>query len=459
MANHPVLEVDLSKVDPNFEKSIRNIENKPHTKYIRYLMSKKYSPISIRRELTKLGLSSPHEPALAAYYLNVLDPVVKELGLGELYSDYKRKLLKKDNVKCDYNRSLLNYRLHVGGKADLEVKFHKFVRYIGCSDVWIGEIYRFHGSASRMPVDEYGERILECTSTCKNTERILTHPKRYLIDKLILENIPDARIVKYIRDNFKASINEYDVAAYKRCFFNIKVNNTEDRIKTLEMELSSLKQLVKDVDTTRDYSEMSVGEKMSLKDSAKKRIKELEANIRTLSALYSEYANKVANSDKADFEAMFAEICVKSFARFNDLDKSRDRDVVDPLIKTAKMMGFAYDKMESIKANKSSTTDKGAGVAMVELYKKRQDEIEKEERERFAKLAGNNMCGDFNLENMDPYDIGGVENLGVNADVDGMITNMKGEDTEDIQYEHQAEPSFSSDDSYEYGTMDDYDDY
>ena len=226
-------------------------------------VSKRYAPIVIKKELQRLGLSAPHEPQLIAYYLAVIDPVIKQFGVSALYADYKSKLLSK-NVRGDFAKNILNYRLNIGEDFDMQVKFCKFIKELEIDELWMKEIYRFHGSADNLPVDETGKRSLEASSTYKRIDKILLHPKRYLVDKFILENVPDSRIAQYCREHLKMTVNHFDITAYKKSFFNIKTLSIEEKIKTLEYEKNSLESLLKDVDELEEYSDLEIGEKTLL---------------------------------------------------------------------------------------------------------------------------------------------------------------------------------------------------
>lgn len=416
-----MFEVNYDLIDPRFKNTVKTIESKPHVRYIRYLMIKRYSPTVIKKELYRLGLSAPHEPNLIAYYLCVLDPLTKVFGVSPLYSDYKNKLLRDSNVRGDYSKDILNYRLHIDNDLDMQVKFCKFIKFIEVGDLWLNEIYKYHGSASKLPVDENGERILDSTTTFKVIDKILLHPKRYLIDKMILENVPDSRIAEYFKTKLNARINRYDVACYKKSFFNIKTQSVEERILSLETEKSSLEQLLKDIDNIEDYDDMEMGERILIKKQSETRIDELNDNIKTMNAMYSEYAFRSATEDRNDFLGMFSDIVVRGYTRFVQLDNYKDRDVVDPLVKTAKMMTFAHDKVESIKT--SSEPGKGSGITdthsqgvIMELYKKRMEDIADEEIKRANKALEGMRVSELNPAiNVD--EIVGIEELGANINV------------------------------------------
>ena len=408
------LVVDCSKLEEKYRKTITAIESKPHIRYIRYLMSKRYSPISIKRELFRLGLSAPHEPNLIIYYMYVMDPIIKKFGLGSLYADYKNKLLSKSK-RGEFAKDLLNFRIHLGDSPDDQVKFLKLVTYFEIDEIWSKEVYRFYGTAAKIPLDENGNKIMDVSTPNKNAEKILIHPKRYLIDKMILENIPDSRICKYCRETLKVTMNDYDIYAYKQVFFNLKVNTIEDRIKSLEIERNSLESLLKDL--SNDDCGLELGEKMLIERQTEQRVSELSDNIKTLNMMFSEFAFKSALTEQQDFRKLFEDIVLRGYTRFVQLDGYKDRDVVDPLVKVAKMMSFAHDKAETIAAAGSSNVDKHSQGELMELYKKRTDELLQEEVDRANKAL--EVAGIQPIDNhIDMSSILGIEELGISFEVD-----------------------------------------
>ena len=130
--------------------------------------------------------------------------------------------------------------------------------------------------------------------------------------------------------------------------------------------------------------------------------------------MYSEFACKVAQYNKDDFESMFADIAISAYCRYKNLDKYNDRDVVDPLIKVVKMMGYAHDKMTEIKltggGNKSG--DVHSKAVTMDLYKQRLEEVNDEVKRRAAVELGDDSFGvDITAD-----DIEGIEELGLSFD-------------------------------------------
>ena len=414
------MRIDFETLDPKYRKTIENIESKPHIKYIRYLLSKMYSPIVIKKELQRLGLSAPHEKPLTIYYLAVMDPILKHFGLSSLYADYTNRLIRGNSKRGEYSKNILNYRLSLGDDLDGQVKFCKMISFLEIDEMWCYEIVRYHGSAINLPVDEYGNRILKTTTSTrgsKSVEKILTFEKRYLIDRFLLENVPFERISKYCRENFKLNVYDADIKLYRTMFFNIQTQTIEDKIKSLEIEKNSLNTLLTDLEEgVGEFADLSIGEKITLTDQTNKRIEELKDNIKGLNALYTDVAVRVAEANEISFEDMFADVVGRAYKRFTQLDREKDRDVVDPLFKTARMMSFAHDKVESIKAMSgkgNGSGDKHSQSVLLQLYSQRIDEIVDEQKQRVASITGDSDYGNVNFD-----DIEGIGELGLAYDQD-----------------------------------------
>lgn len=413
------MQIDYSKIDSRIENLVRNMESKPHIRYIRYLLSKKYSPAYIKQELSKAGFSAPHEEQLTKYYLAVMDPVIKQLKLTKVYAEYKKKLTMKNNKRAPgtFMKDILNYKLVFSEEVDLQPSFHKFIRYFEIDDLWKKEILKYHGKVDNLPVDEKGTRILKGDYRDLNYEKVLLCGKRHLIDKLLLEHVPDVRISDYLQKNAGIrNISPSDIRAYRQVFFNIRMVNTEEIIHTLECERDSLKQFLKDVESNSCADDMSLAERMVAIQKSTERIEELDDSIRELSATYSDAVADVAFMESASIRAMFYDIMKRGHARFVMLDRDLSRDAVDPLLKTATMMTKAFDKISAIEESEAwqKSGDKSSQEMLLGLYKEQIEITAIKELEatnqRLKALGyeeGLDMDVDFN-------EISGVEELGVN---------------------------------------------
>lgn len=411
--------IDYDRIDDKLRRTVRVIEAKPHIRYIRYLITKRYSPVVIKKELYKLALSAPHEPNIIAYYTSVIDPIVRKHGLGQLYGDYKNKMLRGINgAASPYAKDILNYSLDIGNDSDLEIRFQKFLKELEVDSLWIKEILRYYGSASRFPLDENGNRILVGSIIKAHCyETILVHPKRHIIDKMILEGVAETRIAKYCTEKLKLALMFRDIVSYKKIFFNIKSRTLEEKLKVLEVERNSLNVFISDLLKTSLADEIEIGDRVNLRKRAEDRVLELDENIKALNMVYSNIASQVGINDADDFESIFTDIMARGYKRYVELDSYKDRDVVDPMFKIAKMVTLAHDKLESMKSGHGNNfMDQHSQTQIVELYKKRVEEVMEEQMER-----ANRELIEAGIEPIDedliPEQILGIEDLGFNMDV------------------------------------------
>ena len=365
--------IDYDKIDEGIRRTVQIIDDKPHIRYIRYLLSKKTSPASTKRELNKLALSAPHEEALKTYYLAVIDPLVEKHRLKQYYATYRNKILSK-NERHAFRDEYLNFGMTFEKNEDSKMRFCSFVKDLEIDELWSHEISRHYGSAENIPVNEQGERIIRSFSS-RNLERILTCPKRFLIDKMLIENVPHYRIAKHLSDKHNLPISDHDIGYYSRVLFNFRRKNIEDMIDNIQAEANALRG---QMDLLADDNEASFGEKTTVKASLEKQIEFYEETLRSFNADYSEVSFKQGVVEEADLIGMFKDIARRGYQRFVTLDQYRDRDVVDPLQKVARMMGFAIEKVAQLDANKKNQ-DKNALEVMFELYRDRYDEVIKEE--------------------------------------------------------------------------------
>ena len=162
--------------------------------------------------------------------------------------------------------------------------------------------------------------------------------------------------------------------------------------------------------------EEDYGESYIQKVELKKKIDGVKETIMALNALHSDYAHKVALSDANNAEGIFLDVFMKSYMRFVSLDKFTDRDIVDPLFKTVKMLGYAHDKLNEVKSG-SKSGDKHMAQTAIELIKRRQEEVMAE-----AVAESNDALKRLGIEPVDPSisssDIMGMEEMDMNLDVD-----------------------------------------
>jgi hypothetical protein len=402
---------------------IESIEKKPHATYIKYLLTKRAGLNMITDEMHKLGLSCPSTEYLKRYFVVQIEPLIKKNGISALYTEYKAKIngrtitKSKKGTKNEFISSILKYAVDIGDDPVLQAKFCTFIKDLGVEVPWAWEIHRYHGTVENFPKDSNGVRILSSGLSKTNINRVASSPNRSIIEKLMLQNISNARISKYCKEHLKEDISDKDLGAFREVFFNTKLNSLEDNIKMLADEKNAQLAIIHDIKQgTSEYEEMSIGERAELERIINRRINEIDENLRAINAAYNDLSYDAKAESENNFEAMFADIAKRAYRKYCSYDNANDRDVAGPLAQVSKVMIAAHDKIEKIRESANSTKsssldDDGIKHSIGTLYHKRLDEIEAEEKEKAnerLKQSGMMLLDD----DVNPDEIGGVDELG-----------------------------------------------
>ncbi len=399
-------------------RAISIIESKPHMLYIRYLLTKKLNPRYINNELYRLGLSAASEKVLADYYMSVIDPVIRRHSLAKIYQDYKKLITniitkgKIDGAEAE----TLNYKLQISKNEDLSSKFCHMVKELDLGKVWTSEIYQAHGSTiENMPTDSDGVRILDVTVlSAKTVDKVLVSEHRSVIEEMILEGVPDIRIEKYCTTKLKTKITAAEIAVYRSVFFNMKLNTLEKSIDVLKSEKNALTAVLKDLNRgVGRFKDEELGVKKAYNDMLRSRINDIQMLLKSFQMAHTDAVFQRGNIDITQAERMFTEIMFKSYDRFNELEKHRDRDTPAVQAQLVRIAAMAYDKAMDAKERMPKGGDKSANMQFGELYKQRLEEISANNREQAneaLRAAGFEAFDD----DMNINEIGGVDELGVN---------------------------------------------
>lgn len=400
------------------------VDSKPHATYIKYLMTKRCGPLFIINELHKLGLSAPSRTNLVEYYNTQVDPLVRKNKLVSIYSSYKNRLngRKVKGEKLNYISQILNFKSEIGEASSItQANFCKFLKDLGVEHPWMWELTRFYKTADNFPVDSNGVRILTVSMGKQSLEKVVSSRNRYIIERLIIENLSDTRIAEYCKTQLHEQIYPSDIALYKEVYFNTKLNGINENLKLLESEKVSQESLLNDVTRgAKPYCDMSAGERTAMIRQINQRINEIDENLRVLRAAHTNLSYDARIVDLDNFQAMFSDVVKRSYRKFCSYDGSNDRDIATPMAKIAGVMSAAYDKLEKINAiqTKDSTDDDGGikhGIA--ELMQSRLDEIEDEEKRRANEaLAASGLPTLDDEVNLN--DVGGVDELGMDFSED-----------------------------------------
>lgn len=405
----PALETQVSK------SVIDAIEKKPHSTYIKYLITKRCGSTFLIMELRKLGMSAPSRAYVTEYYDAVVDPLIHKHKLVKLYASYRSQL--HGGTKGRAGCKILNFKLDVAEQpAVTQANFCRFIKELGVEIPWLWEIQRAYKTADNYPTDENGIRILSTTFNKTNVDKVASSKHRYIIEKLLLENLSSEAISRYCRENLKENITGMDINLFKEVFFNTRLNGIDENIELLEIELKYQQALLHDIHAgVKEYEDMTVGDRASMERQVQKRINELDENLMTLRAAHSDLSYNVKAASTKNFKEMFEDIAVRAYRKYCNYDNSNDRDVSTALSKVSKIMGEAYDKIEKIETadyGHGSLDDAGVTHALAELQQECLEDVEAEEKERANRAL--REAGLPELEdNIDMDQIGGVDELGM----------------------------------------------
>lgn len=370
------------------------MENKAHIRYIRYLLSKRTPSNSIRKELARLALSSPDKTALTTYFLNVFVPLLQQYDLLKYYEEYLERLT---NGKWEQRVSpILIFEIEFENSDEDRKSFCAFLRELEIEEMWSREITRYYGGIQNIPQNEDGERIIK-VNMARNVESVLTCAKRYMVDKLLLENVAVPRISKYMWDNHQIKLDESTLYTYSKYFFNFQRREIEDVIQQLEMEKKSIES---DLDIIENNENYSLGDKLAISRQFQEKIEFLDNAIKELNARYSDISFQQGISDKLDVNNIVNDIIARGYERLKFLDRYRDRDVVKPITDVAKMVFTAIDKkamLEETKVKIERTVmdrDKSAQEVLLEMYQESYDARMQEVKDKLGEPVNMELIED-----------------------------------------------------------------
>lgn len=397
--------------------AINAIEKKPHAMYIKYLLSKRCGPSFIISELHKLGLSAPSNDFLVDYFNLQVDPLIRKNKITKLYADYKAKINGRKRGVQEYASRIINFKTEIGdADAVTQANFCKFIKELGVEEAWMWEITRCYKVVENFPKDENGIRILSSNLGKTQLNKVASSKNRYIIEKLLLENISIQGISRYTKETLKDPMTSLDISMFKEVFFNTKLNTIEQNIEIVENELKSQMEVLRDIKAgAKQFATLPPGDKAIMERQVSQRINELDDNLRNLKASHSDLSYNTKAVNTGNYRAMFEDVMIRGYKKFCSYDQSNDRDIASSMAKVAKIMSEAHDKIDKIdhETNRAEGLDDlGVRENLASLQQERLDEIEREEKERAnAALAEAGMPALD--DNLDLNDIGGVEELGL----------------------------------------------
>lgn len=386
--------IDYTRLDEGTIPAIQAVEGKGHVKYIRYLLSKRTPPGSIRKELARLALSAPTKETLVTYFTTILWPMLIGFGIQKYYQEYLDRLVKGEQER-DVSPIFKFDIVFTGHDAD-RIPFCLFLRELEVDDMWSREITRYYGGIQNIPQGPDGARIIACNTT-RSVESILTCPRRHVVDQLLLESVSPARIVKYMMEKHQIKLNEGDLYAYAKHFFNFERRGLEEIINNLVTEQASLKSDLSILDKNDDYS---LGDKATMAQQYEAKIAFLDDCIRSMNAKYNDVTYRQGISEKLDLEEMMNDIVRRGYERFVMLDRYKDRDIVRPITDVAKMVFNGVERLSILEDKKIQRgrelkdRDKSAQEVLLDLYQASYDKYIADNLNKHPELALETPEGD-----------------------------------------------------------------
>lgn len=401
---------------------IKAVDQKPHSMYIKYLISRKWSPARIRQNLINLGLSSPTEDIIERYYEISVKPLIRLCKLPHVFQDYDNALASERHKKGRRFPPEIKFRLTFGDDPDEQFRFIQFIKMLEVDFIWQTELVTFYGKKENVPTDpDTGLCAIESfTPTGHIPLSILTSPHRAIFDEQMLEGVTSRRIAEYMRKNFNMDLDEKSIELYRQAFFGVQMHDTKSKLMVLRAERENLVLEIKNIESKLsrvdlDVSGYTEGDATSLIKTKKdlvRRVSELDTNIGYLNADFTEAANAQKRSITKSKEDMATEMMNQLFSKFSMMAQHNDRDVIDPLTKLVKGFGISLDNIERAKQMDSKAMG-GGQSALIALIAERERSAHEERMKLLAELDehANHIYTGVGEEDIDVTTIGGVDEL------------------------------------------------
>ena len=405
--------VSLDSSQGQVPRAVKNIENRGHVLYIRYLFTKRYSPMIIHRELGKMGLPVPEISTLTVYFNTILWPAIEKFHLQSIYADYKGKLNGgESNLSRPYFKNVLVYRYHIAENEDVRSNFLRFLVYLDVENMWSNELIEYYGCVANFPKDPDGTPVMESPTfisqySLQCLTKILRHPKRYIIDQMILEEVNASQIAEYVRNNLDEKCSNGEILVYQKNFFNIRAKTLEEKIKQLSDEKDLLEEDMADLEEKLAIAPAEQISELTLeKQNLQQRIDELADSLYTLNSSHQEAVRKIIENKHYEREEVMHNIMGKAYEKFLALaDKpAEDTRVIGPMMSLAKICVMVADKAQKETqitgpVSGSPASDSHASDVILQLYKQREEDVEKEIDAALAEIGDEEIAG---MEELSP---------------------------------------------------------
>lgn len=365
--------VRYNTIDEDIRPAIRSIHEKAHVHYIRFLMLRRTPVEEIEKDLLRLGLMTSPLEHYKLYFREVVYKSIVKRGLRLHYRNYLRgsenKLLTLETF---------------GTNEDERIAFLKLTAECGVDYFFTDEAKSFYGF-SQIPKDGHGQSIIH-TDTIPDWESILTHPKRFLIEDMLLDGKSPAMISDYLEETTSYEIPAENISFFAKSFFNVKRRDLEITIEQLDDEYQQIQHsisLLREGGTT-----MLLGERNNAMGELRRRAETIKHQIRRLSGHHSRNAYVQGVLEITDAREMFSDVLNRSYRRYLETDERSEVEAIEPMKKLAGMMSQSVDKILTIDNALANKSTKTIVEEMLEVVQPTLERIEKEQRDALDAASG-----------------------------------------------------------------------
>lgn len=362
--------VHFNKITPENRTLVRSIESKAYVGYIRYLLLKRWSFDRVRRELMRLGLAWNEKADFEIYFQEVLYPSIKKHKLTKYYKKYSQGM----------EDSPLSFSNTFGRSEKDRVSFVDLINFLDIHQFFAEEILEHYGSPANIPNHPVTGKPLISKEKPIDLVEVLQNPKRHVIEGLLVDGYSPKQIESHLYQRYDIELTADEIKAYAKSFFNVKRQDIQRLLDTLQEEKDSLSTRLVEI-RNRPKSNFTVGERFEVISTMNNKINELGRMINKLSSFHTSSSYNAAVLEVSDMREMFSDVMARAHKRFRDLDERTEDEIVGPLNNIVSMMAKATDKIMKIDDVINQTSNKSINEEMLEVIMPTLDRIQEEERE------------------------------------------------------------------------------
>ena len=349
--------------DKNFE-IVKRLEKKPYIRYLRYLLTKGYSPAAITSSLNSLGYPSVSSGNILTYFETAILPIVKKFKIKKVYS---RLLKNLEQGKTDYQ--IISYK-DLSYDPELQLSFLKFLNKMDVICLWGTEVRSYYASAGcEIPTGDEGP-LVSGDCSLSNVHSVLAHPKREIIDQLLIDGYSIDKTLKKLRDDYQVKgINRPEILTYSKCFFNYQQKTLIDLSEQIENDIDELEGELEQL----EKAEISLPQKYIAKQEMERRLQFLRQSLKAAKSEGSMLAFNYASIELKDVIKAFKDMFVSTKQLYDFHKNFTERENVPTLNMLVKNMQIISEQMMKL-LDKDSEGKVLTQQSLIEILNKKHEE-------------------------------------------------------------------------------------